>query len=192
MSLLLALVLTASPVVEDPRGFHFTVPEGFEAFPGFVANEKKLYAFGKNLGTAEAITVTLDLVEGPATAGTPSASCGALMNSIDRTLGSGTQEQWRGATLVGLRMLMTHVFGEVLVLCVDVPMAPKGLSLMVSGKPGHEAALRETFNAMLSSISPVERGFPFSPVELLAAIVAVLFPAWFVRRVRASASRSSP
>lgn len=194
MSLLLALVLTAASdarVIEDPRGFRFTVPAGFDDFPGFKPTEKKLYAFGRDLGTTDAITVTIELVDGPATAGTASASCGALMSSIDRTVGTGTQESWRGENLVGLRMLMTHVFGEVLVLCVDVPMTPRGLSLMVSGKPSNEPALREVFNAVLASSSPPSSRMGFSWVEVLAAIVAVLFPVWFIRRVRASASRSS-
>ncbi len=102
MSLLLALLLTASPgtqVVVDPGGFQFAVPAGFDTFPGFQPTEKKLYAFGKNLGTPNAITVTIDLVDGPVTGGTVSASCGALMNSIDRTIGKPTQERWRDVEL---------------------------------------------------------------------------------------------
>lgn len=190
MSLLLALLLTASPdarVIVDPGGFQFTVPAGFDAFPGFTPTEKKLYAFGKNLGTPDAITLTIDLVDAPVKAGNVSASCGALMNSIDRTVGKPTQEKWRGTELIGLRMLMTHVFGEVLVFCVDVPGAPKGLSLMVSGKVGNEAALREVFVAVLSSIDEPSSGggaARFLPHVVIGVVLLVL---GFLRLRRRSA-----
>ena len=159
-TLVLALMVTAATeahVVGDPRGFHFTVPAGFESFPKFQPTATKLYAFGKNLGTPEAVTLTIDVLEGPTRPDGPSRSCGALLNSIDRTIGSPLVEQWRGDKLNGLRMLMTHVFGEVLVFCVDVPVSPNALSVMVSGKPGNEPLLHDVFTALLASLATGEQ-----------------------------------
>ena len=155
-TLVLALVIAGS-TVEDPRGFHFTVPVGFEAFPNFQPTATKLYAFGKNLGTPDAVTITIDVLEGPTLSGASSRSCGALLNSINRTIGSPLVEKWRGAELNGLRMLMTHVFGEVLVFCVDLPVSPNALSVMVSGKPANEPLLHDTLSALLGSLTTEEK-----------------------------------
>ena len=150
-ALFLSLVLQAATVA-DPRGFQFTLPEGFTPFPNFQPTGFKLHAYGKNLGTPDAITLTIDLVDGPVTAGQPSLTCGLLLNSIDRTVGKPITQRWQALELSGLRMLMTHTFGEVVVLCLDVPIAPNGLTVMVSGKPSNEAALQQTFEGVLSSL----------------------------------------
>ena len=185
-TLLIAMLLAAGGPVEDPRGFHFEVPAGFEAFPGFKPTGNKLYAFGKDLGTPGAITLTLDVLDGPAVAGTASRSCGALLNSIDRTVGTPVKESWQGAELSGLRMVMTHVFGEVLVLCVDLPVSPNGISVMVSGKPENEAGLREAFNAVLGSLKQTgAHGVSWLELGLVVAVAASIV-AW---RIRASLSR---
>jgi hypothetical protein len=185
-TLFVSLILTAG-TVEDPRGFQFDIPPGFEPFPNFKPTATKLYAYGKNLGTPDAVTFTIDALEGPVTAGQPSKSCGLLMKSIDRTVGVETSESWNGTTLSGARLTMTHVFGEVLVLCLDVPVSPNGLSFMVSGKPANEAALRETFRAVLGSLKQSGRsGFSLQWLLLLIPVAALIL--W---RVSASASRSS-
>lgn len=188
--LLLTLMLAAAPIAAS-RGFSFQVPDGFGPFPGFTPKGNKLYAYGRNLGSPEAITLTLDAAEGPVTPGGPSESCRKLMQSIDRTVGSPLKEQWNGTELLGMRMVMTHVFGEVVVLCADVPVKPAGVTLMVSGKAANEPALRETFTSVLSSISTAEEPRPFPVALVVAGIVSVLFLFVFVRRVRGSASRSS-
>jgi len=179
--LLCALVLHAS-VVMDPRGFRFAVPDGFEPFPNFQPTATKLYAFGKNLGTPEAVTLTVDLLDGPVTPGQPSRSCGLLLNSINRTVGKPLTQSWQGSELNGLRMLMTHTFGEVVVLCLDVPIAPTGLSVMVSGKPANEAALQQTFEAVLSSLenSRPRSSLPFA----VAAVITVILLGLGLRRSR--------
>lgn len=175
-TLVLALFIAAAGeprVVEDPRGFRFTVPRGFEPFPGFKPTTTKLHAFGKNLGTPDALTLTIDALEGPATPGA-SRSCGALANSIERTVSSPSPESWRHEDLSGARMMMTHVFGDVLVFCVDVPVKPNGLSVMISGKPQNEAILHETFRATLASIEAgrsYEGGFAFSPIVFALVVL---------------------
>jgi hypothetical protein len=183
--LLLALVLAAAPeLIADPRGFTFQVPEGFGDFPGFKPAGNKLYAFGKNLGTPNAITLALDAIEGPP--GSTSQNCGKLM-AIDRTVNSPLKERWNGTELVGVRMLMTQMFGEVVVFCLDVPV---GVTLMVSGKPENEPALREAFTSTLASISTPRESSSLEVPLALAPLVLVLL--YFVRRrLRASASRSS-
>lgn len=190
-TLVLALFIAAAGeprVVEDPRGFRFTVPQGFEPFPGFKPTTTKLYAFGKNLGTPGALTLTLDVLDGPATKGA-SRSCGALANSIERTVSSPSPEQWNGGLaprgedgeLSGARLVMTHVFGEVLVFCVDVPVLPNGLSLMISGKPENEAILHETFRATLASIHVGEDQVgSFAPIVF--GMVLLLGMAWALSR----------
>lgn len=167
----------------DPHGFQFTVPEGFEPFPNFQPTATRLYAYGKNLGTPGAVTFTIDLVEGPVVAGEASRSCGALLNDINRTVGKPITQPWQGRDLSGLRMLMTHTFGEVVVLCVDVPIAPNGLSVMVSGRPDNEAALQQTFEAVLSSLENPTPGnaLPFVGAGL---IVVISLAAWRLRRRR--------
>ena len=172
--LLLVLALSALPTA-DPHGFQFTVPGGFEPFPNFQPTATKLYAFGKNLGTPDAVTLTLDVLDGPALAGSASQSCKALLNAIDRTVGKPITESWHGTQLSGLRMVMTHPFGEVLVFCVDVPIAPNGISLMVSGKPANEAALKQGFEDTLSSLGNTSPAKPFwlgAPVALIIVIAA--------------------
>jgi hypothetical protein len=186
-SLLLLTVLTAAPI-SDARGFTFQPPEGFSAFPGFTPSGNKLYAFGKNVGTPQAIALTIDAVEGPVTPGKPSENCGKLM-SIDRTVNSPLKEQWNGTELLGVRMVMTQMFGEIVVFCLDVPVKPNSVTLMVSGKTANEAALREAFSATLSSISAPEERRSF--VIPLAAMLSVIFLFFFVRRIRGPASRSS-
>lgn len=182
-TLVLALLIAAAGeprVVEDPRGFRFTVPPGFESFPGFKPTTTKLYAFGKNLGTPHALTLTLDVLDGPATKGA-SRSCSALANSIERTVSSPSPESWRHEDLSGARMVMTHVFGEVLVFCVDVPVLPNGLSLMLSGKPENEAILHETFSATLASIHAGEEPVgSFAPI--MFGVVLLLGAAWGLSR----------
>ncbi len=169
--------------IEDPRGFHLTVPDGFEAFPGFKPTANKLYAFGKNLGTPEAVTLTIDVLDGPATAGAVSKSCGALMNSIDRTIGKPITEKWGTVELNGLRMVMTHVFGEVVVFCVDVPVTPNAISVMVSGKPANEAVLQETFRSVVqSTVAGGEGGFACSPGIVALVAIAFFAAAWVARR----------
>lgn len=188
MPLLLLTVLTAAPI-SDARGFTFQVPEGFSEFPGFKPTGNKLYAFGKDVGTPQAIALTIDAVETPVTAGQPSAACGKLMK-IDRTVNSPMKEQWQGTELVGVRMVMTQMFGEIVIFCLDVPVKPNGVTLMVSGKPENEAALRDAFTATLASIStPREESRRF--VIPLAALLSVIFLFVFVRRIRGPASRSS-
>lgn len=198
-TLMLALLIAAagdSRTVEDPRGFTFTVPRGFEPFPGFKPTPTKLYAFGRDLGTPQALTLTLDVLDGPATPGA-SRSCATLANSIERTVSAPSPESWRGEELGGARMVMTHVFGEVLVFCVDVPVLPNGLSLMISGKPGNEPILHENFRATLASIhAGGERlggGAPFvlGLVMLLATALALSRKLKRRGRVRASASDRS-
>lgn len=185
--LLLALVLTAAPEpISDPRGFTFQLPEGFGAFPGFKPAGNKLYAFGKNLGTPNAITLTLDAIDGPVTPGSSSENCGKLM-AIDRTVNSPLKERWKDTELLGVRMVMTHVFGEVVVLCVDVPA---GVTLMVSGKPENEPALREAFSSTLSTIARAGDSSSLE-VPLVLAPLALLLLYFARRRLRASASRSS-
>ncbi len=194
-SLLLAMVLAGagdSRVIEDPRGFHFTVPEGFEPFPQFQPTATKLYAYGKNLGSPAAVTFTIDVLDGPTTAGAVSQSCRALMNDMNRTVGTPFHETWKRAELSGVHMVMTHTFGEVVVLCVDVPVTPRALSVMVSGKPANEPALQETFRAVLSSLDvgrPLEGGMA-APAGLGAVLVVAGLAAWFLRRRRAHAKRS--
>jgi hypothetical protein len=182
MSLLLLIVLTAAPT-SDPRGFSFQVPAGFDAFPGFTPNGNKLYAFGKNLGTPNAITLTIDAIDAPQAAGSPSVNCGKLM-AIDRTVNSPHQEKWNGTELLGVRMVMEHMFGQVIVFCLDVPV---GVTLMVSGKPENETALREAFTSTVSSISGAQEALPL-PL-LVAAPLSVLFLFFFVRRARAVSRR---
>jgi hypothetical protein len=190
MSLLLVTLILAAEPVSDPRGFTFQVPEGFSAFPGFTPAGNKLYAFGKNLGTLEAITLTLDAVEGPATPGGPSVNCGKLMQ-IDRTVGAPMTERWNGAELTGVRMVMTHGFGEVVVRCLDVPVKPSGVTLMVSGKPANEPALEDAFRKTLASISEAKAPGSSPPLLWVAAPLSAIFLFVFVRRLRGSASRSS-
>lgn len=184
MSLLLLTVLAAAPV-SDPRGFTFQVPEGFSAFPGFKPSGNKLYAFAKNVGTPQAVTLTIDAVEGAP--GKVSENCGKLMQ-IDRTVNSPMSERWNGSELTGVRMVMTHMFGEVVVFCLDVPVKPNAVTLMVSGKPENEAALHQAFTSTLSSISPTAE--PRSPMIPIAITASVIFLFFFVRRIR-GASRSS-
>lgn len=178
-TLLLALMLTAS--VDDPRGFHFAVPGGFEPFPGFqptatAERPGKLYAFARDLGTPDAVVIAIDVLEGPSTAGAASRSCGALMHSIDRTVGKPIAQRWQGEELSGLRMVMTHAFGEVVVYCVDVPLLPNALSVMVSGKPAHEAFLLETFHAVLGSLAGPRAEEPFNtPLLVVFALVIAGF-----------------
>jgi hypothetical protein len=186
MSLLLIAVLAAAPI-SDPRGFTFQLPEGFSAFPGFTPAGNKLYAFGKNLGTPNAITVTIDALDAPPTPGAASVNCSKLM-SIDRTVNSPLKEQWSGSELLGVRMAMEHMFGQVIVFCLDVPVQPNGVTLMVSGKPENEPALREAFNSTLSSISAPREA---SRSYLIPVALSVIFLFVFVRRIKASASRSS-
>ncbi|MDP1823371.1 MAG: hypothetical protein Q8L48_09020 [Archangium sp.] len=182
-TLMLALLIAAAPVVEDRRGFTFTVPAGFEPFPGFKPTATKLYAFGKNLGTPGALTLTIDVLDGPATPGA-SRSCATLANSFERTVSSPSLETWLGQELSGARLVMTHVFGEVLVFCVDVPVLPNGLSVMISGKPGNEAILRETFRATLASIRTDDSPMgTFAPIGL-ALIVALVALSWKMSRHR--------
>ena len=189
--LLLALVLTAAPVVQDPRGFHFTVPEGFEAFPNFRPTSTKLYAFGKDLGTPDAIALTIDALEGPAGVGSP--SCNALMHSIERTIGTPHFEKWGGSELGGLRMLMTHIWGEVLVLCVDVPLTPNGVSVKVSGKPDKEAGLHQTFSAVVASMSTEPAGTGGRlPLALGAIALSLVAAALLSRRLRNQAAPRKP
>lgn len=178
--LLLVLALSALPTA-DPHGFQFTVPDRFEPFPDFQPTATKLYAFGKNLGTPEAVTLTLDLLDGPVIAGTASRSCGALLNAIDRTMGKPITAHWQTTELSGLRMVMTHPFGEVLVVCVDVPIAHQGLSLMVSGKPGNEAAVQQAFDETLSSL---QNKSPASPFWLGAPVALIIITAVVLRRRR--------
>lgn len=192
-ALLLSLVVTAPSAeprqVDDPRGFHFTVPAGFEPFPGFQPTATRLYAFGKNLGTPEAVILALDVVDGPLTAGAPSRSCGALMNSIDRTVGKPITEPWQGAELSGLRMLMTQIFGEIVVYCVDVPVLPSALSLKVSGKPTNEALLHDTFQSVLASLeTPRSQSFPVFPVVTGIVAGAFLALGWWTRSRRRRAA----
>ncbi len=173
--LLLVLALSALPTA-DPHGFQFTVPGGFEPFPNFQPTATKLHAFGKNLGTPDAVTLTLDVLDGPVVAGSASRSCGALLNAIDRTVGKPITEPWHGSELSGLRMVMTHPFGEVLVFCVDVPIAPNGISLMVSGKPANEVALKQAFEDTLSSLGNTSAARPFwlgAPIALIIVIAVV-------------------
>lgn len=178
-ALLCALVLHASVVV-DPRGFRFAVPDGFEPFPNFQATATRLYAYGKHLGTPDAITLTVDLLDGPVTPGQASRSCGLLLNSIDRTVGKPITQTWQGSELSGLRMLMTHPFGEVVVLCLDVPISPSGLSVRVSGKPANEAALQQAFDAVLSSL---ENSRSRSPLPFVgAAVITVILLGLGLRR----------
>lgn len=185
MALLLLTVLAAAPI-SDPRGFIFQVPEGFSAFPGFTPNGNKLYAFGKHLGTPNAITLTLDAIDGPVTPGKSSENCGKLM-AIDRTVNSPLKERWKDTELLGVRMLMTHVFGEVVVFCLDVPA---GVTLMVSGKPENEPALRDAFSATLASIT-TDREASSLEVPLALAPLALVLLYFLRRRLTASASRSS-
>ena len=182
-TLLLTLMLTASGVVEDPRGFSFTLPEGFEPFPGFKPTQTKLYAYGKNLGTPGALTLTIDVLEGPTPPGA-SRSCGALLNSIDRTVGTPITLNWQGTELSGLKMVMTHVFGEVLVYCVDVPVLPNGLSVVVSGKPENAEVLAETFDGVLASLSGRVVHSPGIIFVLLAAVLLVGLVVFFRLRRR--------
>lgn len=170
--LLLVVALSALPTA-DPRGFQFTVPGGFEPFPDFQPTATKLYAFGKNLGTPDAVTLTLDVLDGPVVAGSASRSCGALLNAIDRTVGKPITEHWKNTELSGLRMVMTHPFGEVLVFCVDVPIAPNGISLMVSGKPANEAALKQAFEDTLSSLENKSPAKPFWWGAAVALIIVI-------------------
>lgn len=170
LSLLAATPSTGRHVVEDPRGFQFTLPSGFEPFPGFKPTASKLYAFAKNGGTPDAVILAIDVLDGPTTAGGPSRSCGALMNSMDRTVGKPITEPWQGQQLSGLRLVLTQMFGEIVVDCVDVPVQPNALSLMVSGKPANEAFIQETFRSVLSSVaspSPVQH----SPIPILVGVV---------------------
>jgi hypothetical protein len=184
---LLAATPSAEPRVVGDEHVSFSVPAGFEPFPGFKPTATKLYAFGKNVGTPDAMVLAIDRLEGPTTAGAPSRSCGALMNSMDRTVGKPITEPWQGQELHGLRLVLTQMFGEVVVYCVDVPLEPNAaLSLMVSGKPSNEALIHETFQSALSSLGPPVRE---SPVPMLvgllgvALLVAVGFGAW--RGIRA-------
>ena len=180
--LLLVLALSASPI-SDPRGFQFTVPDGFEPFPNFQPTATKLYAFGKNLGTPDAVTLTIDLLDGPVIPGTASRSCGALLNAIDRTVGKPITQRWQSNELSGLHMVMTHTFGEVVVLCVDVPITPNGLSVMVSGKPANEPALQQSFEGILSSFEKEKPGAQLwlGAAAVLIIVIAVL---WRRRRTR--------
>ena len=168
---LLAATPSAEPrVIEDPRGFQFSLPAGFEPFPGFKPTATKLYAFAKNGGTPDAVILAIDVLDGPTTAGAPSRSCGALMNSMGRTVGKPITERWAGLDLSGLRLVLTQMFGEVVVHCVDIPLEPNALSLMVSGKPANEAFIQETFRSVLSSVtspSPVQH----SPIPILVGLV---------------------
>ena len=129
MFALVLCLLAATPSTEprdvtDPRGFHFTVPAGFEPFPGFKPTATKLYAFGKNVGTPDAMVLAIDLLDVPATAGAPSRSCGELMNSMGRTVGKPITAHWQGQELSGLRLVLTQMFGEIVVYCVDLPCSP--------------------------------------------------------------------
>jgi hypothetical protein len=188
--MLLALMLAAAPVIQDPRGFHFTVPEGFEPFPGFRPTATKLYAYGKNLGTPDAITITIDGLQGPANVG--SMSCGELMHSIDRTVGTPHLEKWGSTELSGLRMLMTHVFGEVLVLCVDVPLTPNAISVRVSGKPDNEALLHQTFEAVLSSLEREGSNSNRIPIGVGAIVLIIGATGLLSRRLRKRPGGKSP
>ena len=187
MPLLLLTVLAGTPI-SDSRGFTFQLPEGFSAFPGFTPNGNKLYAFGKNLGTPDAITLAIDGLD--ATPKGPSENCSKLM-SFDRTVNSPLKEQWNGTELLGVRMVMEQMFGKIVVLCLDVPLQPKSVTLMVSGKPDNEAAVHEAFTQTLASLSGDEepRHSPWPIV--LATSLSVIFLFFFVRRIRGSASRSS-
>jgi hypothetical protein len=84
-------------------------------------------------------------------------------------------------------MVMEHMFGQVIVFCLDVPV---GVTLMVSGKPENEAALREALTSTLASIEPPVR---HSPIPMLIGLLATALFLYLVARflVRASASRSS-
>lgn len=186
--------LAAGQYVEDGRGFGFEVPDGFEPFPGFErtpapAGPGKLYAFGKALGSPSAVVVALDAVAGvqPGTTGSP--SCQQLALDIARTTAAPLVESWNGQELTGLRMVMSHAFGEVLVFCVDVPLTPDAVSVRVSGKPANEVLLRETFRSLLATVA-LTRAPPQSPsgLKVLGAVVlaSLLGVAWrWARRRRA-------
>lgn len=177
-ALVLALLFSAAPegrLITDPRGFHFTLPPGFEPFPGFQPTDTKLYAFGTHLGTPQAAILAIDLLEGPTAPGAASRSCGELLNSMDRTVGRPITEPWQGRDLSGLRMTMTQLFGEIAVYCVDVPLTPRALSLKVSGKPANEAFLHDTFRAVLGSMEPpLDEAFGVWVIGLVGSIAVAL------------------
>lgn len=193
--LLVLAVPAAAEDIDDARGFQVSVPAGFVPFPGFVPTASnggpgKLYAYGKDLGSPHAVIVALDALDGPTIAGEPSRSCQKLLTEIARTVGRPITERWNGNQLSGLRMLMTHGFGEVLVFCVDVPIEPNALSVMVSGKPQNEVLLQETFRSLLGTLkarSTASRAAPSGLLVLLAVVLASLAGVlirWRRRRAR--------
>lgn len=142
--LVLAALLSSSAPdarhIEDPaRGFSFTLPGDYVEMP----DSHSAGAWVRHAEEDDFVMIALEGMKGTITRGEL---------ELGRPSATRFVEKWKGFDLDGMRVVEEREGERILVLAVQVPLAPKALQVMTSGLELNEPAVRQALRALLDSL----------------------------------------
>ena len=153
--LLAALTLSTTPpltrhIDDMARGFSLDIPADAKEVAGFVAppatqRTGTLWNWGRKLDSEEFMVIAIEGMSG---------SIGR--EPLDPSkLGAGMSafpEKWKDFDVQGIRIVKERGDKRIVVLAVQVPLAPTAIQVMTSGLEQNEPALKRTLDEMLASL----------------------------------------
>ncbi len=140
---LAALLLASAPAarhIEDPaREFSFTLPGDYVEMPG----SHSAGAWVRHPEEDDFVMIALEGMKGTIPRGELELSRPSATRFV---------EKWKGFDLDGMRVVEEREGERILVLAVQVPLAPKALQVMTSGLELNEPAVRQALRALLDSL----------------------------------------
>ena len=140
---LAAWLLSSAPGprhIEDPaRGFSFMVPGDYDEMPG----RHSAGAWVRHPEEDDFVMIALEGMKSTITQGEL---------ELGRPSDTRFAEKWKGFDLDGMRVVEEREGERILVLVVQVPLAPQALEVMTSGLELNEPAVRQAMRALLDSL----------------------------------------
>ena len=153
--LLAALTLSTTPpltrhIDDMARGFSLDIPADAKEVAGFVAppatqRTGTLWNWGRKLDSEEFMVIAIEGMSG--SIGREPLDPSKLPAGM-----SVFPEKWKDFDVQGIRIVKERGDKRIVVLAVQVPLAPTAIQVMTSGLEQNEPALKRTLHEMLASL----------------------------------------